>query len=120
MRKIINILKETLCLVDKLFINAKRVVYIYQTCFCFQYVMHFCFILTAPGPAECSKCLENDADTCTLQQDTQTCSTDSHSLGETHCGSAKIKFRDVLSGSINVSVIRGCIDCAGGPVIGTT
>jgi len=64
------------------------------------------------GPAQCYKCLENDADTCTLQQDTQTCSTDSYSLGETHCGSAKIKFRDALSGSINVSVIRGCIDCA--------
>ena len=81
-------------------------------------IFSFGFILTAPGPAKCYKCLENDADTCTLQQDTQTCRDDSYSLGETHCGSATIKFRDVLSGSINVSVIRGCINCAGGPVIG--
>ena len=73
---------------------------------------YFCF-LQAHGPNQCQRCLNDDGDNCTLNQDAQTCDVDRRSLGNTHCGSAVIKYRDLSGKIVNGSHVRGCINCAG-------
>jgi len=62
------------------------------------------------GQKQCQECLEDDAVSCTRDQDTQKCAEDTYSLGTTHCGSAVIKYQD-KSGYVKEGVFRGCIDC---------
>ncbi|XP_078378458.1 putative skeletal organic matrix protein 2 isoform X2 [Oculina patagonica] len=60
--------------------------------------------------AECNACVESDAASCNMNQQTQYCGTGEHSLGTTHCASAVGKFRD-KSGNVVDGFYRGCIDC---------
>lgn len=65
----------------------------------------------APGPGRCQACVETDGDLCTLAQHTEDCYLFRSSIGNTHCGSAKLKTRNLLTGAENVTFIRGCINC---------
>jgi len=69
-------------------------------------------LLIVSGQKQCQECLEDDAVSCTRDQDTQKCAEDTYSLGTTHCGSAVIKYQD-KSGYVKEGVFRGCIDCGG-------
>jgi len=68
-------------------------------------------LTTGAGPSQCQGCFEDDPDRCILRQQPKICAQDRESLGTTHCGSAKIKYRDNFG--VDDCVIRGCIDCAG-------
>jgi len=70
------------------------------------------FTPNASGPTECYECLASDADACFFSQDDQTCSSESDSLGTTHCGSAVGKIRDE-DRNIRKALFRSCINCAG-------
>ena len=74
-------------------------------------LLSFTCFLTASGPTQCYRCREDDPYTCNLRQRPQICATDPSSLGNTHCGSATIKYRD--DRGVHDDVIRGCINCAG-------
>lgn len=63
------------------------------------------------GTTSCYECEESDNYTCILTQQSQTCRTSRAALGITHCSSAKVKTRNVLTGAVDVSFIRGCISC---------
>ena len=78
-----------------------------------NYNEHF---LAVNGPRVCQSCLENNADTCTLNQNDEFCGRYSN-FGKTHCGAAKVKAKDDLNGNVTVRFIRGCIDCSGELII---
>ena len=76
------------------------------------YFFIFPFGLLASGPKECNLCLENNATSCSKNQETHTCATDPTTLGTTHCGSAVGRYRD-SKGNVVDGFIRGCINCEG-------
>ncbi|XP_068750738.1 uncharacterized skeletal organic matrix protein 2-like [Montipora capricornis] len=63
------------------------------------------------GTTNCFECEENDNYTCILNQQSQTCRSGGRSLGITHCSAAKVTTWNVLTGVVDVSFVRGCIDC---------
>ena len=76
-----------------------------------SYNAFWCCLPTGSGLTQCQSCLEDDSVECILDQESQICAQDREALGTTHCGSAKITYRD--RSRVEDGVIRGCIDCAG-------
>ena len=82
-------------------------------CACSQKLFLFAIYVIVLGTTNCFECQENDNYTCILNQQSQTCRNGGRSLGITHCSAAKVTTWNVLTGMVDVSFVRGCIDCEG-------
>ena len=73
------------------------------------------FDKTGAVPTQCLSCGLGAYDTanCVRFQEDQTCATAEESLGTTHCGTAAIKYVNLITNVTQTGIFRGCFACSG-------